>query len=93
MVAAIYEPGGLKMIGVCDGPDVTGRCPRMKQDGRAFCAGCDIALSRDDRIAKAYGVAHRRFRVYKQTTRCPLESPGIGLRFAESVYFSPFATS
>ena len=94
MVTAIYSPGKLKMLGVCDGPDVTGRCPRMKRDGRAFCGGCDIVLSRDDAVGKSLGIAHRRFRVYEQTTRCPLASPAVGLRFVQPDrgYFSPFAT-
>jgi len=95
MVTAIYRPGKPQMLGVCDGPDATGRCPQMKRDGRAFCAGCDIVLTRDDAVGESFGITHRRFRVYEQTTRCPLVSPGVGLRFvqADRGYFSPFATS
>jgi hypothetical protein len=94
MVVAIYEPGELKMLAVCDGPDTEGQCPRITASGAALCAGCDIVLSRNEPAVAAFGPGQRRFRVYDRTVRCPLASPAAGLRFVhpDRGYFSPFVS-
>jgi hypothetical protein len=86
MVAVIYKTSDLQVIGVCDGPEPGGRCPRALSDGRVFCAGYDIVLTRDEAGARCRGLKRERFSV-SQLSICPLAN-------AHAVcgreYFSPF---
>lgn len=86
MAAVIYETSGLQVIGVCDGPGPDGRCPRALPDGRVFCAGRDIVLTRDEAGARRRGLKRERFSV-SELSICPLASaPTMYGR----EYFSPF---
>lgn len=72
MVAVIYEPSGLRVSAVCDGPDASGACPRALADGRAYCAGLDIVLSRDVIAAEFLGHYRPRLMVSPEAMACPI---------------------
>jgi hypothetical protein len=88
MTAVIYETGTLRVIGVCDGPDSTGSCPRFSQ-GHIFCAGKDLVQTKDDVSAYCDGLKRGRFTVSPDSI-CPLASHTPDCHLTP-IYFSPFA--
>ncbi len=86
MAVVIYNTRGLRVVGVCDGPGLDGRCPHARADGHVFCAGCDVVLTRDEPGARCQGLKRERFSI-SQLYTCPLADG----RSARD-YFSPFAS-
>jgi hypothetical protein len=86
MVTVMYAPGDLRVMGVCDGPDPRGRCPRIAAGEEVPCWGLDLVLSGDD-ARRPHGTTGRpRLRVAPGTTACPLGDMGFHRH-----YFSPFS--
>ncbi len=92
MVAVIYAPADLRVIAVCDGPDVTGRCPNVT-GGEVPCSGLEITLSKGEFKQTPPGLRRPRLAVPASTMDCPLAGHNLTLasrRFCHD-YFSPFA--
>jgi hypothetical protein len=86
MSPVIYERDSLKIRSICSGPDDGGHCPRPQDDGRAYCAGLDVVLTKDE--GGAYGSLDRtRLAVCGESVVCPLAD----LAECHREYFSPFA--
>jgi len=87
MSAVIYETRSLRVLGVCDGPDSKGNCPRTLPGGQIFCGGHDLVLTKDDGAAYCDGFARGRFTV-SPLSICPL----IGRGHSDArEYFNPYA--
>jgi hypothetical protein len=85
MVAVMYAPGDLRVAEVCDGPDASGKCPRVAPGDEVPCWGLDIVLSHDD----PRHVTNERILVMPGTTVCPLYQAAAEMQ-ALRTYFSPF---
>ena len=86
MVTVMYAPGDLRVMGVCDGPDGSGQCPRIAPGEEVPCWGWDLVLSGDDARRPRGTIGRPRVRVTPGTTVCPLAEAGCVHR-----YFSPFS--
>jgi hypothetical protein len=84
MATVMYAPGGLKVMGVCDGPTPDGRCPRAGRGEQVHCRGLDLVLTSDD--PRSAAGPRTRVRVGPEQTTCPLRAFP-----CRTDYFSPFA--
>ena len=85
MVAIMYAPDDLRIMGVCDGPDATGQCPRCAPGAEVPCWGLDLMISGKEARRLPASMQHERFRVIPGSIVCPLAEAGFHRR-----YFSPF---
>lgn len=90
MVAIQYAPGGLRVIGACDGPTENGCCPLVVAGEKVPCCGLEIVLSKDDGHRPAREIGSPRFRVTPGSTACPLANATAVTRTPSRDYFSPF---
>jgi hypothetical protein len=94
MVATMYETDGLKIVGVCDGPEEHGKCPHAAWEGLVPCAGLEIAFTKDEwGEVEVRGLERHHFKLPEDLRVCPLTGQGMLalVSGAEEGYFSPFA--
>ena len=89
MTIVMYAPDDLRVMGVCDGPDVHGLCPRMNAGEEVPCWGLDVVQAKDCASRADLGINRPRIRVMPGATVCPLATPAF-LAESRRTYFSPF---